>query len=98
MLCIHYTFLENRLHACSQQGLIHTPPLPSAASDSTYSSALLMGGAKSAFDAVSRAVQEISDKSTRQTHSAGTPHFCNALNHPKPAGNYGNTTWKIQCI
>lgn len=89
---IHYTIpsVENRLLACSQRGLVKTTPVPSLASDFTYSSASLVGGVQSGLDAVSHAVQETRDKSRRQTHSAGTAYHHNASNLPKPAGNLEN--------
>ncbi|XP_076601809.1 leucine-rich repeat-containing protein 49-like isoform X1 [Chaetodon auriga] len=84
---------ENRLHGCSQRGLVHTPPVPSFASDSTHPSAHnlvpLAGGAQSGLEAVSHPAQEARNKSKRRTHSVGTSHHRNALNLPKPAACSG---------
>ena len=101
MDCLHSTIpsAENRLHACSQRGLVQTHPVPLLASDSMYSSAHnlapLVCGGQSGLDTLSHAAQEARDKSRRPTHSAGTTYYRNALNLPKPAGKYDSITWQI---
>ncbi|KAI9536478.1 hypothetical protein NQZ68_033067 [Dissostichus eleginoides] len=88
---MNHFFQERRLH--SSRRLVHTPPVPTFASDCTdsplHNLVPLACGAQSGLDAVSHSSQDARGKSRRPTKSAGATFYRNALNLAKPAGGSG---------
>ncbi|XP_010773692.1 uncharacterized protein, partial [Notothenia coriiceps] len=84
-------YQERRLH--SSRRLVHTPPVPTFASDCTdsplHNVVPLACGAQSGLDAVSHSSQDARGKSRGLTKSAGASFYRNALNLAKPAGGSG---------